>query len=106
MAPSAAPFVTLLMAAWGMRAVCLPLLLALFERPEKRGDVYNVLWVLVFGFATINILGLVARRFDTDRNRMNFGELLAILVVVVAVVLLSTELLHMFKIFPIQLRSR
>jgi len=89
-----------------MLSQTLSLALLWLERPEKGTDIYNVLWVLVFGFATINILGLVARRFETDRNRMNFGEVVAVLVVVVAVVLLGSELLHMFKIFPIQLHNR
>lgn len=72
------------------------------QSPEKRDDVYNILWVLVFGFATLNILALVARQFD-DRRRFSFGEIIAILVVVVAVVLLATEFLYQFKIFPIKL---
>jgi hypothetical protein len=79
------------------------LLLVMFENLDKKGDIYSVLWVLVFGFATLNILGLVARRFEPSRNRLNFGETLAILVVVVSVVLLGWEMLNLFKIFPIKL---
>jgi len=79
------------------------LLVMLFEDPDKKGDVYNILWVLVFGFATLNILGLVARRFEPSRNRLNFGETIAILVVVVSIVLLGWEMLNLFKIFPIKL---
>ena len=79
------------------------LLVVLFENLDKKGDIYSVLWVLVFGFATLNILGLVARRFEPSRNRLNFGETLAILVVVVSVVLLGWEMLNLFKIFPIKL---
>src|SRR5206468_518887 len=45
-----------------------------FEEFGKKGDIYNILWALVFGFATLNILGLVARRFEPNRNRLNFGE--------------------------------
>jgi hypothetical protein len=75
---------------------------AFFQSSENREDVYNILWVLVFGFATLNILALVARQFD-DRRRFSFGEIIAILVVVVAVVLLASELLYHFKIFPIKL---
>jgi hypothetical protein len=78
-------------------------LFVLFENLDKKGDIYSVLWVLVFGFATLNILGLVARRFEPSRNRLNFGETLAILVVVVSVVLLGWEMLNLFKIFPIKL---
>ncbi|MGH9548016.1 MAG: hypothetical protein ACRD3W_01525 [Terriglobales bacterium] len=80
------------------------LLLVVFEEFGKRGDVYNILWALVFGFATLNILGLVARRFDPNRNRLNFGETIAILVVIVSIVLLGLEMLSLFKIFPIRLQ--
>src|SRR5713226_1421586 len=79
------------------------LLVLLFEDLDKKGDVYSILWVLVFGFATLNILGLVARRFEPSRNRLNFGETIAILVVVVSIVLLGWEMLNLFKIFPITL---
>jgi hypothetical protein len=81
-------------------------LLALWQFENKKGDVYNILWALVFGFATINILSLVGRRFDPDRTRLNFGELLAILVVVVSVLLLGWEMLFLFKILPIKLQPR
>lgn len=83
-----------------------PPAMAIFRRAESQADIYNILWVLVFGFATLNILALVARRFESERNRLSFGEMLAVMVVLVAVALLATELLHMFKIFPIRLRSR
>jgi hypothetical protein len=74
--------------------------------PGKKGEVYNVLWVLVFGFATINILSLGARRFDPGRRRLNFGEMLAILVVIVSMCLLTWEMLYLFKVLPIKLRPR
>ena len=77
----------------------------LFQDFNKKGDVYNILWALVFGFATLNILGLVARRFEPSRNRLNFGETIAILVVVVSIILLGWEMLNLFKIFPIQAAS-
>jgi hypothetical protein len=79
------------------------LFVILFEDLDKKGNVYSILWVLVFGFATLNILGLVARRFEPSRNRLNFGETIAILVVVVSIVLLGWEMLNLFKIFPIKL---
>lgn len=79
-------------------------LLIVFEEFGKKGDVYNILWALVFGFATLNILGLVARRFEPSRNRLNFGESIAIMVVIVSVVLLGWEMLNLFKIFPIKLQ--
>jgi hypothetical protein len=60
----------------------------------------------VFGFATLNILGLVARRFEPERNRMSFGETLAVMVVLASVVLLTWEMLTLFKVFPIKLHPR
>jgi hypothetical protein len=71
-----------------------------------REDVYSVLWALVFAFATLNILSLGARHFDADRRGLSFGELLAILVVVVSVLLLTWEMLYVFHILPIQLQPR
>ena|ERR1700693_345216 len=71
---------------------------------SKKDNVYNILWVLVFGFATLNILGLVARRFEPRRSNLNFGEMLAITVTVVSVVLLGLEMLSIFHIFPIKIR--
>ena len=73
---------------------------------EKKGSVYNVLWVLVFGFATLNILGLVLRRFEPRRSGLNFGEILAITVVFFSLLLLALEMLNLFHIFPIQLAPR
>ena len=70
----------------------------------KKSDIYNILWALVFGFATLNILGLLARRFEPNRTRLSFGELLAILVVVVAVFLLGWEMLYLFHVLPIKLQ--
>jgi hypothetical protein len=76
----------------------------LFES-SKKGDVYNILWALVFGFATLNILSLVSRRFDPNRNRMSFGEMMAVGTVAVAVILLGWEMLYLFKVFPIRLSA-
>jgi hypothetical protein len=76
---------------------------AFLDESSKKGDMYNILWALVFGFATLNILSLVAKRFDPDRNRMSFGEIMAVMTVVVAVILLGWEMLYMFKILPIRL---
>jgi hypothetical protein len=80
------------------------LVMVVFEEFGKKGDVYNILWALVFGFATLNILGLVARRFEPSRNRLNFGETIAIMVVIVSIVLLGWEMLNLFKIFPLHLQ--
>ncbi len=73
---------------------------------EKKASVYNVLWVLVFGFATLNILGLVLRRFEPRRSGLNFGEILAITVVLFSIILLGFEMLNLFHIFPIKLEPR
>ncbi|MGA9041018.1 MAG: hypothetical protein WB421_10820 [Terriglobales bacterium] len=75
----------------------------MFEQSDKREGLYNILWALVFGFATLNILGLLARRFESGRNRLSFGEVTAILLVGVSVLLLLWEMLNLFKIFPIKL---
>jgi len=47
----------------------------------SRQDVYNILWSVVFGFATLNILSLAARRMEPGRRGLNFGELMAVGVV-------------------------
>jgi hypothetical protein len=70
---------------------------------SRRNDVYNILWAVVFGFATLNILSLAARRFEPNRRGMTFGELMAVLVVLLSIFLLGWELLGFVKIFPIQL---
>jgi hypothetical protein len=80
--------------------------MALIQYPGRKGDVYNILWILVFGFATLNILGLVGRRFEPDRTRLNVGELLAVLVVFLSIGLLAWEILGLLHIFPIQLKPR
>jgi hypothetical protein len=59
----------------------------------------------VFGFATLNILSLGARRFEQARG-LNFGEILAILVVLVSIILLAWEMLFIFGILPIHLTPR
>ena len=79
---------------------------ALFLLRSTREEVYNVLWALVFAFATLNILSLGARHFEADRRGLTFGEVLAILVVVVSVIMLGWEMLNLFKIFPIRLAPR
>lgn len=70
----------------------------------SRQDVYNVLWALVFGFATLNILSLAARRFEPTRRGLSFGELLAVMVVLISIFLLGWEMLNLFHVFPIKLR--
>jgi hypothetical protein len=81
-------------------------LAALVQSSSKKGDAYNLLWALVFGFATLNILSLVSKRFEPVRNRMTFGEVLAVGTVCVSVLLLGWEMLHLFKLLPIRLSPR
>ncbi|HKF05877.1 MAG TPA: hypothetical protein VKB49_26390 [Candidatus Sulfotelmatobacter sp.] len=69
----------------------------------SREDVYNILWAVVFGFATLNILGLASRRMEPGQHRLSFGELMAIMVVAVSVFLLGWEMLGILRIFPIRL---
>ena len=75
----------------------------LIEVVSKRADIYNILWALVFGFATLNILSLVTRRFEANCHRMSMGELMAVGTVVVAIALLGLEMLSVFKILPLKL---
>jgi phosphatidylserine synthase len=79
------------------------LLMASVSR-EPRQDIYNILWAVVFGFATLNILSLATRRMEPGRRRMTFGELMAVMVVVVSVFLLGWEMLSLLHIFPIKLK--
>ena len=78
----------------------------LVRHTGKKGDVYNILWAMVFGFATLNILSLVARKFEPGRRGMSFGELLAVSVVLLSMCLLGWELLNVFHVFPIKLGPR
>jgi hypothetical protein len=71
---------------------------------NRRGDIYNILWAVVFGFATLNILSLASRRFEPNRRGMTFGELMAVMIVLVSVFLLGWELLNAFHIFPLRLQ--
>lgn len=62
-----------------------------------------MLWAVLFGFATLNILGLAARRMEPRRG-LSLGEVMAVLTVILAVFLLGWEMLGLFHIFPIKLR--
>lgn len=75
---------------------------ALFRGPRQ--DVYNILWAVVFGFATLNILSLAARRMEPAKRGLSFGEVMAVAVVLVSVFLLGWEMLNLFHIFPIKLQ--
>jgi len=75
----------------------------LFRRGSQQ-DIYNLLWAVVFGFATLNILSLAARRFEPTRKGLSFGELLAVMVVLISIFLLGWEMLNVFHVFPIKLK--
>ena len=85
-----------------LHAYATAVLPALFLARSTREQVYNVLWVLVFAFATLNILSLGVRRVDR-RGGLSFGEVIAIMVVVVSIVLLSWEMLYVFHVLPIHI---
>jgi len=70
----------------------------------SRQDVYNILWAVVFGFATLNILSLAARRYEPGRRGLSFGELMAVMVVLISLFLLGWEMLNLFHILPIKLK--
>jgi hypothetical protein len=85
-------------------ALALGIAVALLYRAPQRQDVYNILWAVVFGFATLNILSLASRRLEPGRRGLTFGELMALMVVLVSVFLLGWEMLGLLHIFPIQLK--
>jgi hypothetical protein len=58
----------------------------------------------VFGFATLNILSLAARRFEPARRGFTFGEMLAVMVVLISIFLLGWEMLGLFHVFPLKIR--
>src|SRR5258708_32313535 len=44
----------------------------------SRGAIYNILWAVVFGFATLNILSLAAKRLEPRHRGLGFGALRAV----------------------------
>jgi hypothetical protein len=88
-----------------LHALTVGVLPAMFLLRSSRDEIYNILWALVFGFATLNILSLGARRFEQTRG-LNLGEILAVLVVLVSVLLLGWEMLYLFHVLPIRLTPR
>jgi hypothetical protein len=91
-------------AARAQAAVVMGIAVTLLYRGSTRQDVYNILWAVVFGFATLNILSLAARRFEPTRRGLSFGELMAVMVVLISILLLGLEMLNLFHIFPIKLQ--
>ena len=89
---------------WRAQSTLAVSIVLLARHSSRRDNVYNILWAVVFGFATLNILSLAARRFEPNRRGLTFGELMAVLVVVLSIFLLGWELLGVFHLFPIKLR--
>jgi len=77
----------------------------LFQSDDSHNGLYSILWILVFAFATLNIISLGARRLEPKKTSLNLGEMMAVLVVLFSVFLLGWELLHLYHIFPIRLGS-
>jgi hypothetical protein len=90
---------------WGIQSAVVATILFLERNSARRNDIYNILWAVVFGFATLNILSLAARRFEPNRRGLSFGELMAVLIVLLSIFLLGWELLSVFRIFPLKLGS-
>jgi len=86
------------------QAAVLMSVILLERRASSRSDIYNVLWAVVFGFATLNILSLAARHFEPNRRGLTFGELMAVLIVLISIFLLGWEMLGLIHIFPIRLQ--
>ncbi|HZQ93681.1 MAG TPA: hypothetical protein VFA67_01650 [Candidatus Sulfotelmatobacter sp.] len=84
-------------------SVFVGLAFAVFYRAGARQNAYNMLWGVLFGFATLNILALAARRIEPRRG-LSLGEVLAVLTVVLSIFLLGWEMLTMFHIFPLKLK--
>jgi hypothetical protein len=89
---------------WRAQSAMIATLVLLQRHSSRRSDVYNILWAVVFGFATLNILSLAARRAEPNRRGLTFGELMAVLIVLLSIFLLGWELLGVFHIFPIKLK--
>ena len=87
--------------AASVRAIAATLPALLFLTTTREG-IYNILWGLVFAFSTLNILSLGARRTDPSKRGLSFGEVLAILIVLISIVLLGWELLYQFQILPLR----
>ena len=106
--PGAVPMTRVVLAVYTLArayaAVSAAVAATVLVRSPRREDIYNILWAVVFGFATLNILSLAARRYEPTRKGLTFGELMAVMVVVVSMILLGWEMLNLLHIFPIQLR--
>jgi hypothetical protein len=89
---------------WSVRSSLIASFILLERSSSHRSDIYNILWAVVFGFATLNILSLAARRSEPNRRGLSYGELMAVLIVLLSVFLLGSELLSTLHIFPIKIQ--
>jgi hypothetical protein len=71
---------------------------------SQEDSLYSILIALVFGFSSLNIVGLVTRRSEDRRSSLSFGEILALTAMALSVCFLAFEMLHLFHIFPIKLQ--
>src|SRR5258708_20575506 len=71
--------------AWRMHSALIAFLVLLQRHASRRNDVYNILWAVVFGFATLSILRLAARRFEPNPRILPFGESMAGLAVLLSI---------------------
>jgi hypothetical protein len=89
--------------------VCAPLAAMVFQASGKflknETNFYDIFAALVFGFSTINVLNLATKRFETPARGLNYGEMLAIAVVIVSILFLTWEMLHVFHVLPLKLSS-
>lgn len=76
----------------------------LLRHESRESDLYTMLWAAVFGFATLNIVNLAGRRFEASHRGLTFGELMAVLILLLSIFLLGWELLGMLHIFPIKIQ--
>jgi hypothetical protein len=88
-----------------LQAVSLFALQASDQFLNGKNSVFDILSALVFGFSSLNVLGLISRRLDARHRGLNFGELMAIAVVILAVCFLGWEMLSLFHILPIKLHT-
>jgi len=90
---------------WPARGIHLPAVLLLQASGAffQEASLFNILIALVFGFSTLNILGLVTRGMENRPSRLKPGEIMALTAMVLAICFLGLEMLHTFHIFPIQL---
>ena len=73
-----------------LRTIALLLLQDSSEYLQDRDNFYDIFAALVFGFSALNVINLATKRWESHRRKLNYGEVLAITVVVVSVAFLGT----------------